>query len=75
VFVLTLGVYVTPIIMGGNLVITLPMSIRQFTSELLDWRFATASATILLTIALITIIGLNRISERTSGQSILEGRA
>jgi ABC-type spermidine/putrescine transport system permease subunit I len=75
VFVLTLGVYVTPIIMGGNLVITLPMSIRQFTSELLDWRFVTASATVLLTIALITIIGLNRISERTSGQSILEGRA
>jgi len=55
VFVITLGIYVTPVIMSGNTVITLPMSIRQFTTQLLDWKFVSASATVLLVIAAATV--------------------
>ena len=55
VFVITLGIYVTPVIMSGNTVVTLPMSIRQYTTALLDWKFVSASATVLVVIAAATV--------------------
>jgi len=48
VFVLTLGVYLTPVIMGGNFVVTLPMVIGENVTRSLQWPAASAQAFVLL---------------------------
>ena len=48
VFILSMGVYLTPVIMGGNFVLTLPMLITESVREQYDWPFASAMALMLL---------------------------
>ncbi len=48
VFVMTLGVYLTPVIMGGNFVVTLPMVIGENVTRTLHWPAASAQAFVLL---------------------------
>jgi putative spermidine/putrescine transport system permease protein len=55
VFVMTLGVYLTPVIMGGNFVVTLPMVIGENVSRMLHWPAASAEAFVLLASTAIVI--------------------
>jgi len=48
VFILSMGVYLTPVIMGGNFVLTLPMLITSAVREQYNWPIASAMAVMLL---------------------------
>ena len=48
VFILSMGVYLTPVIMGGNFVVTLPMLITNAVREQYNWPAASAMALMLL---------------------------
>jgi putative spermidine/putrescine transport system permease protein len=48
VFVLSMGVYLTPIIMGGSFVTTLPMVVTDLVRNQLDWSRAAAFSVLLL---------------------------
>ena len=49
VFVLSLGFFITPALLGGGRVMMIAVLIQQQVSELLDWNFAAALSGILLT--------------------------
>ena len=59
VFVLSLGFFITPALLGGGRVIMIAMLIEQQVRELLDWSFAAALSTVLLatTLAVYALIG------------------
>ena len=48
VFILSMGVYLTPVIMGGSFVVTLPMVITDLARNQYNWPEASALAMILL---------------------------
>ena len=48
VFILSMGIYLTPIIMGGNFVTTLPMVITDLVRNQFNWAKASAFAVMLL---------------------------
>ena len=48
VFILSMGVYLTPVIMGGNFVVTLPMLIEDAVRNRYNWPQASAMALLLL---------------------------
>ena len=48
VFVLSMGVYLTPVIMGGNFVVTLPMVISEVVRNQFNWAVGSALAVVLL---------------------------
>ena len=48
VFILSMGVYLTPVIMGGNFVVTLPMLITDAVRNQYNWPLASAMALMLL---------------------------
>lgn len=48
VFILSMGVYLTPVIMGGNFVVTLPMVITDVVRNQYNWPTASAMALMLL---------------------------
>ncbi len=52
VFIVSLGFYVTPALVGGPRNMTISMLIGQQTTELLDWPFAGALAGLLLAVTL-----------------------
>ena len=54
-FVLALGFFVTPALLGGRGEITVAMLVSTYFSEVLDWGFGSALATVLLA---ITTLGL-----------------
>ena len=55
VFILSMGVYVTPVIMGGNFVVTLPMLIADSVRNLYNWPAASAMAFMLLIAVLVMV--------------------
>jgi putative spermidine/putrescine transport system permease protein len=55
IFILGLGFFVTPALMGGRKEITIAMLIDTQFSELLNWGFGSALAVVLLT---VTLLGL-----------------
>lgn len=59
VFVLSLGFFITPALLGGGRVIMISMLIEQQVREFLDWPFAAALSTVLLlvTLAVYALIG------------------
>jgi mannopine transport system permease protein len=65
-FILALGFYITPALVGGARTLMMATLIGQQTTELLDWPFAGAlslvllGATILLAIAFRRLLSLNR---------------
>jgi len=61
VFVLSLGFFITPALLGGGRVIMIAVVIEQQVREFLDWRFAAALSLILL-IGVVSIYAL--INER-----------
>ncbi len=64
VFVLSLGFFITPALLGGGRVIMISMLIEQQVREFLDWPFASALSAVLLaaTLAIYTLI--NRLQGR-----------
>ena len=52
VFVLALGFFITPAILGGGRVTMIAVLIEQQVRELSNWGFAAALSTVLLTAAL-----------------------
>jgi ABC-type spermidine/putrescine transport system permease subunit I len=59
VFVLSLGFFITPALLGGGRVIMIAVLIEQQVRDVLNWSFASALSTVLL-IATIAIYGLTQ---------------
>jgi ABC-type spermidine/putrescine transport system permease subunit I len=68
VFVLSVGFFITPALLGGGRVIMIAVLIEQQVREVLNWSFASALATVLL-VGTIAIYGLAQraIGERVEG--------
>lgn len=68
VFALSISAYVTPSLMGGTDVLTLPMLIAQQVTSSFNPSFAGALGVILLLVSLAIIVAYNRILARVSGE-------
>jgi putative spermidine/putrescine transport system permease protein len=68
VFALSISSYVTPTLMGGTNVLTLPMLIAQQLGTSFNPNFAGALGVILLSVSLVIVIAYNRIVARLSGE-------
>lgn len=68
VFALSISAYVTPSLMGGTNVLTLPMLIAQQVGTSFNPNFAGALGVILLSVCLLIVIAYNRILARLSGE-------
>jgi ABC-type spermidine/putrescine transport system permease subunit I len=66
VFVLSVGFFITPALLGGGRVIMIAVLIEQQVREVLNWSFASALATVLL-VATIAIYGL---AQRATGERV-----
>ena len=67
VFVLSLGFFITPALLGGGRVIMISMLIEQQVREFLDWPFAAALSAVLLAVTL----GIYALVGRFGGKSHL----
>ncbi|HEX2890547.1 ABC transporter permease [Vineibacter terrae] len=67
VFALSISAYVTPFLMGGTNVLTLPMLIYQQVSSSFNLGFAGALGVILLAVSLLVVIAYNHVLMRFSG--------
>ncbi|WP_424812988.1 ABC transporter permease [Roseococcus sp. YIM B11640] len=63
VFVLSLGFFITPALLGGGRVIMISMLIEQQVRELLDWPFAAALSLVLLVVTLAIYAAINRLTK------------
>jgi putative spermidine/putrescine transport system permease protein len=68
VFALAISAYVTPVLLGGNSVLTIPMLIYQQVSASFNLGFAGALGAVLLLVALLLVLGYNAILGRLNGE-------
>lgn len=61
VFILSLGFFITPALMGGPSDVMIAMLIEREVEFTLNWSFASALAVILLALTLIGFVGYNRL--------------
>jgi mannopine transport system permease protein len=66
-FVLALGFYITPALVGGPSSMLMATLIGQQTTVVLDWPFAAALSTVLLTITLIIIVAFRGAFAQSKG--------
>lgn len=66
VFILSMGIYVTPVVMGGNFVVTLPMLITDAVRNQYNWPLAAAMALTLL-LAILIMVALSSRLQRRAG--------
>lgn len=64
VFVLSLGFFITPALLGGGRVMMIGMLIEQQIRELLDWPFASALSVVLLAVTLVVYAALGRLARQ-----------
>jgi putative spermidine/putrescine transport system permease protein len=64
VFALAISAYVTPVLLGGSSVLTVPILVYQQVSASFNLGFAGALGAVLLAVALILVIGYNAILGR-----------
>src|SRR5436190_19613696 len=64
VFVLSLGFFITPALLGGGRVIMIAVLIEQEVRQFLEWGFASALSILLLIVALLAFVALNRMGWR-----------
>jgi putative spermidine/putrescine transport system permease protein len=69
VFILSMGIYLTPIIMGGNFVVTLPMVITDLVRNQFNWATASAFAVMLLLSVGGLLLGSRRLGRRRAHAS------
>jgi putative spermidine/putrescine transport system permease protein len=67
VFALAISAYITPFMMGGNAVLTLPMLIYQQVSASFNVNFAAALGVVLLAVSLLVVVAYNRVLALLSG--------
>jgi putative spermidine/putrescine transport system permease protein len=72
VFILSLGFFITPALMGGPGDVMIAMLIEREVEITLNWSFASALAVVLLALTLVGFLGYNRIVRL---ERIFEGRA
>src|SRR5262245_38799055 len=72
VFILSLGFFITPALMGGPQDMMIAMLIEREVEFTLNWSFASALAVILLALTLVGFLGYNRIVRL---ERVFEGRA
>jgi len=72
VFALSISAYVTPILLGGFQIMTLPILIYQQISANFNVGFAAALGIVLLLISLLLVIAYNRALGLVSGQRELQ---
>jgi len=68
VFALAISAYVTPVLLGGNSVLTIPMLVYQQVSASFNLGFAGALGAVLLAVALILVFAYNAILGRITGE-------
>jgi putative spermidine/putrescine transport system permease protein len=68
VFALSISAYVTPFLMGGTDVLTLPMLIYQQVSASFNPNFAGALGIILLAVSLTVVVAYNKVLASLSGE-------
>jgi putative spermidine/putrescine transport system permease protein len=68
VFALSISAYVTPFLMGGTDVLTLPMLIYQQVSASFNPNFAGALGVILLAVSLTVVVAYNKVLASLSGE-------
>jgi putative spermidine/putrescine transport system permease protein len=68
VFALAISAYVTPVVLGGNNVLTLPMLIYQQVSASFNLGFAGALGVVLLAVSLALVFAYNNILGRLTGE-------
>jgi putative spermidine/putrescine transport system permease protein len=71
VFILSLGFFITPALMGGPGDVMIAMLIEREVEITLNWSFASALAVVLLALTLVGFLGYNRIVRL---ERIFEGR-
>ena len=64
VFALAISAYVTPVLLGGTSVLTVPVLIYQQVSASFNLGFAGALGAVLLAVALVLVVGYNAILGR-----------
>jgi putative spermidine/putrescine transport system permease protein len=67
VFALSISAYVTPFLMGGTDVLTLPMMIYQQVSSSFNLGFAGALGVVLLAVSLVVVIAYNHVLGKFAG--------
>ena len=70
VFALSISAYVTPFLMGGTDVLTLPMLIYQQVSSSFNPNFAGALGLILLAVSLTVVIAYNKVLAGLAGEEV-----
>jgi putative spermidine/putrescine transport system permease protein len=65
VFILSLGFFITPALLGGGRVILIAILIEQQVRQFLEWGFAAALSMLLLAAAIPVFIALNRLDRST----------
>ncbi len=60
VFLLSLGFFITPALLGGSASITLSMLIDGFVNDRLDWPLASAASVVLLVAAMVVVASVGR---------------
>ena len=68
VFALAISAYVTPVVLGGGNVLTLPMLIYQQVSSSFNLGFAGALGVVLLAVSLVLVVAYNAVLGRLSGE-------
>jgi putative spermidine/putrescine transport system permease protein len=68
VFALAISAYVTPVLLGGNNVLTVPMLIYQQVSASFNLGFAGALGVVLLVVSLALVLAYNTILSRLAGE-------
>jgi putative spermidine/putrescine transport system permease protein len=67
VFALAISAYITPFMMGGNAVLTLPMLIYQQVGASFNLNFAGALGVVLLAVSLLVVLAYHRVLAFLSG--------
>jgi ABC-type spermidine/putrescine transport system permease subunit I len=63
VFILSLGFFITPALLGGGRVILIAVLIEQQVRQFLEWGFAAALSGVLLVAAVLVFLALSRIGQ------------
>jgi mannopine transport system permease protein len=66
-FILALGFYITPALVGGPGTLMISILIGQQTTELLNWPFAGALSVVLLVATLIVVVAFRRVLSLSKG--------